>query len=228
MKKPINGIHFINFSIRMLKNTLSYYRKYKKLQDLAASIGGVLKFLTICSKIILTPFIKYSIYKSKINEFFLNSYREIKRSIKFNVSIAVINVQTDESRFSTNKKTEEDFRDLKIFPLTGHELKKINKLTFSEYLCGKVSKGSRKDHEKFYKFKTVIHKQLDVYTYIRKSCLIDKTMCFLFTPNELSRFEGLPFFCYVNDGKVLAEDSVTNQNYMNLLNELERRCLIMT
>lgn len=61
---------FIDVFMFIKKNTLVYHRSYLKIQELAANIGGLLKFLCITSSIFLYPISNKAIKIDLMNEMF--------------------------------------------------------------------------------------------------------------------------------------------------------------
>ena len=71
--------NFVSFSIQLNNIMDGYYRKYYKLQDLAAQAGGIYKALCIATLILTMLFEETSYYTTLINSFYNVDTKEIPK-----------------------------------------------------------------------------------------------------------------------------------------------------
>ena len=104
-----------------------YQRKYKKIQDLSASIGGIINLIIVLAKIIYKFFEKYVLIndlllnlKIKCNEVVREIYKTDFTEIKINNKVYENSVKTNNYLDSTSKN--------KIYMIESPQLNKINQL----------------------------------------------------------------------------------------------------
>lgn len=72
----------INFYMNISNNFLEVKRNYSKLQNLAATVGGIFSVLTVFAELISSFFVKYKIYEMLFNTlFYINENEERRKSI---------------------------------------------------------------------------------------------------------------------------------------------------
>lgn len=93
--------NFLTVYIRKSTNRKLYERNYLKFQDIAANIGGIIKIITLLGEII-TYYIKKTLYKNFILQFFNldeGKYEEIKKN---DVKTNSLHFETKDALFVNN------------------------------------------------------------------------------------------------------------------------------
>ena len=126
IKDEINNDVYGVFYFWMQNMQEVYQRKYKKIQDISASIGGIINLIIVLSKILYKFFEKYVLIndmiknlKIKCNNIVTNIYKTDFNDLKIN-NICENNIKTNNYLDSTSKN--------KINTIESPQLKKINQL----------------------------------------------------------------------------------------------------
>jgi hypothetical protein len=167
---------FINFSIRMSKNTKTYFRKYKKFQELMANIGGITKFFLIMVNLLLVFYSQYIMDMSEINNYFSSSNSSKQKSEDF------------VKHFQTEKNNK-----LYIVDLKPKEINFYKKMGYFDYL--KIKCNCHFRNKQFLKLNKIIKNQFETKTYISKMLAIDKLKCLTVkTEDDMKMMQGIPYF----------------------------------
>ena len=105
--------NFLTVYIRKSTNRKLYERNYLKFQDIAANIGGIIKIITLMGEII-TYYIKKTLYKNFILQFFNldeEKYEEIKKNDVKNNSL---HLETKDALFVNNLKINKSRFPIKV------------------------------------------------------------------------------------------------------------------
>ena len=94
-----DSLNFISLSIQLNNIKESYYRKYYKLQDLAAQVGGIFKTLVIIFFVCTKFHSEHTYYQHLINSFY-----EVKTSEDDNRQISKLSRRIEKSMNSSSKQ----------------------------------------------------------------------------------------------------------------------------
>jgi hypothetical protein len=159
-----------------------YQRKYKKLQDISASIGGIINLIMVLSKIIYKLFEKYILIndminnlKVKCNEVVKNIYKTDFKELKFQKTDYNHNNVKNNNYFDVGSKQ-------KINLIETPELKKIDQLndikransTKFNLSFSKIVKLSSLNYNKFKRISYMEILLNDMFCIKKRNLLIDK------------------------------------------------------
>jgi len=158
-----------------------YQRKYKKIQDISASIGGIINLIIVLSKIIYKLFEKYVLIndmiinlKIKCNDVVRNVYKTDFNELKINKICENNNVKTNNYLDITSKN--------KINITESPQLKKINQLNSIKKIelnkfnltFSKIIKLSSLNYNKFKRISYIQILMNNFYCLKQKNYFIDK------------------------------------------------------
>ena len=128
----------ISLSMQNMQNI--YSRKYKKLEDVAASIGGIIKIINIFSFLINYIFYKFQIIKD-FNQDFNNNYFFLKNKFDKSELLSILKMKTVNyfnkkklSRIGKDKIKKEYFKQLNLEPKSNEEFSEFRSVSYNNYL----------------------------------------------------------------------------------------------
>ena len=181
IKDEINDDVYGSFYFWMQNMQEVYQRKYKKIQDISASIGGIINLIIVLSKIIYKLFEKYVLIndmiinlKIKCNDVVRNVYKTDFNELKINKICENNNVKTNNYLDITSKN--------KINITESPQLKKINQINSIKKIESNkfnltFSKIIKLSSLNYNKFKRVSYLQIlmnNFYCLKKKDYFIDK------------------------------------------------------
>ena len=165
--KDNNEKNFISFSFQLNNNIEKYYRKYYKIQDLAAQVGGIYNTIFLFCLLFLRMYEDNSYFEYLINKFFEVRFEDTLQNQKLDqnkrkktFSRAIVQKEIKNISYNNkNKKKKENILLLNFF----------DKLIFIN-CCSKFSKAKKiKTDQIFFKGKKHIMNYLNITTYIKKT-----------------------------------------------------------
>jgi len=165
--KDNNEKNFISFSFQLNNNIEKYYRKYYKIQDLAAQVGGIYNTIFLFCLLFLRMYEDNSYFEYLINKFFEVRFEDTLQNQKLDqnkrkktFSRAIVQKEIKNISYNNkNKKKKENILLLNFF----------DKLIFIN-CCSKLSKAKKiKTDQIFFKGKKHIMNYLNITTYIKKT-----------------------------------------------------------
>ena len=163
--KDNNEKNFISFSFQLNNNIEKYYRKYYKIQDLAAQVGGIYNTIFLFCLLFLRMYEDNSYFEYLINKFFEVRFEDTLQNQKLDqnkrkktFSRAIVQKEIKNISYNNkNKKKKENILLLNFF----------DKLIFIN-CCPKLSKAKKiKTDQIFFKGKKHIMNYLNITTYIK-------------------------------------------------------------
>ena len=167
--KNNNKENFISLSIQLNNNIEKYYRKYYKIQDLAAQVGGVYNTLFLICLLFLRMYEDNSYFQYLINKFFEVRFEDTLYNQKFDqnkrkktFSRAIVQKEIRNIAYSNQNQNKKKRNNLFLLSF-------IDKLIFIN-CCSKLSKAKKiKTDQIFFKGKKHIMNYLNITTYIKKT-----------------------------------------------------------
>ena len=165
--KDNNEKNFISFSFQLNNNIEKYYRKYYKIQDLAAQVGGIYNTIFLFCLLFLRMYEDNSYFEYLINKFFEVRFEDTLQNQKLDqnkrkktFSRAIVQKEIKNISYNNkNKKKKENILLLNFF----------DKLIFIN-CCSKLSNAKKiKTDQIFFKGKKHIMNYLNITTYIKKT-----------------------------------------------------------
>lgn len=198
-----NDEKIIVFNLAISNNNMVYIRNYMKLQDLAAMIGGILKFLLLVGDLLNYKFSEYKMYEHMVNSLFnvKSSVEGIKNPI-INVSNIFIinkssqcqmnsNIHLQNNLFSIMNKQKAK-NDVKIQVDFSRMNNKSKEFKFNMRFIFKFLKCCCKKKKEWQLIETVlkkIHKYLDYMQLIKSIQKFQKLQNIIFTKNQKKLFK---------------------------------------
>ena len=203
--------NFVSFSIQLNNIMDGYYRKYYKLQDLAAQAGGIYKALCIAAFIFTMLFEEASYYTTLINSFYNVDTKEIPREDRSMSTNQMITIKMSNTRLPYTLKNDNASLN------TGIGINFIKKKTqyqklsisftdklFALYLQPRCCRRKKKNVDILYhKGKSNLDKELDIIKVVK--VMFEFNLFKKYTMNE----EQYTFF-----------DSISRPN-LNLVHSIE-------
>ncbi len=128
----------ISLSMQNMQNI--YSRKYKKLEDVAASIGGIIKIINVLSFIINYIFYKFQIIKD-FNQDFNNNYFFLKNKFDKSELLSILKMKTVNylnkkklSRIGKDKIKKDYFKQLNLEPKSNEDFNELRSVSFNNYI----------------------------------------------------------------------------------------------
>ena len=163
--------HFVSISFQLNNNIEQFQRKYYKVQDLAAQVGGIYNTLFLICLLFLKLYEDNSYFQYLINKFFevrfedihnkKNNQRVTKRKKTFSRAIVqkeFRNISYENNNEQTKRKNEH-----------GLEICFLDKLIFLNF-CKKFSKSKKRKTDKiFLKGRKYIMNYLNITTYLKNT-----------------------------------------------------------
>ena len=181
---------FLTLSIELDNTFQKYQRKYYKLQDLAAQVGGIVNVCFVIASLILKIYEKNSYFEYLINNFFEIRLEEMQKTIKLqsykknsngksksvNESIKITNHTNSNTNTNTNSNNTES-NNCNPFNKNSEKKDKRGKISFSFLdklillkLAPKFSRARKeKIDEIFFKGSEYIMNKLNVITFLKRS-----------------------------------------------------------
>ena len=107
--------NFLTVYIRESQNRKLYDRNYLKFQDIAGSMGGIIKVITLIGEII-TYYIRKTLYKNFVLQFFNLDEEKFEEIKKDNIKINSINFQTKDNLIFEKSKLNKSRFSIKNIP----------------------------------------------------------------------------------------------------------------
>ncbi len=181
---------FLTLSIELDNTFQKYQRKYYKLQDLAAQVGGIVNVCFVIASLILKIYEKNSYFEYLINNFFEIRLEEMQKTIKLqsykknskrksksvNESIKITNHTNSNANTNTNSNNTES-NNCNPFNKNNEKKDKRGKISFSFldklFLLKLAPKFSRARKEKtdeiFFKGSEYVMNHLNVITFLKRN-----------------------------------------------------------
>ena len=128
----------ISLSMQNMQNI--YSRKYKKLEDVAASIGGIIKIINVLSFIINYIFYKFQIIKD-FNQDFNNNYFFLKNKFDKSELLSILKMKTVNyfnkkklSRIGKTKISKDFFKQLNLEPKSNENFSECKSISYNNYI----------------------------------------------------------------------------------------------
>ena len=182
--------YLMDFLIRMDHNDLIYDRRYKKIQDVLAQIGGLIQVLYLIFYAISYPIISKGYFEKIINSIY--NFEDVE------------NKRVPQKQIQKNSKTLKFMNSLRVDKKSDHMLKSLVniqnksplKINYWEFLKNFLlslckNKKSNCNYNRIKKAKSLISKKLDVSYLLKKFYEIDKLKMLLFNENQYHLFEYL-------------------------------------
>ena len=167
--KNNNKENFISLSIQLNNNIEKYYRKYYKIQDLAAQVGGVYNTLFLICLLFLRMYEDNSYFQYLINKFFEVRFEDTLYNQKFDqnkrkktFSRAIVQKEIRNIAYSNQNQNKKKRNNLFLLSF-------IDKLIFIN-CCSKLSNAKKiKTDEIFFKGKKHLMEYLNITTFLKKT-----------------------------------------------------------
>ena len=128
----------ISLSMQNMQNI--YSRKYKKLEDVAASIGGIIKIMNIFAFIINYIFYKFQIIKD-FNQDFNNNFFFLKNKFDKSELLSILKMKTVNyfnkkklSRIGKTKISKDFFKQLNLEPKSNENFSECKSISYNNYI----------------------------------------------------------------------------------------------
>lgn len=153
----------ISLSMQNMQNI--YSRKYKKLEDVAASIGGIIKIMNIFAFIINYIFYKFQIIKD-FNQDFNNNYFFLKNKFDKSELLSILKMKTVNyfnkkklSRIGKTKISKDFFKQLNLEPKSNENFSECKSISYNNYINNQEYKNidnnsSKLSNNNYYKNNT--------------------------------------------------------------------------
>jgi hypothetical protein len=195
------------------------YRKYMKIQEVFASIGGMLKFVQFMTGIILEYYVKTSLYYNIFKLTYKREYKEngdLKSQMSSHIEIRTDNYMLKSINQNSNANKNEVSR------LNREKTKKIKEARIS--LCKMLlAKCNRKTSKVRSKLMNHVSNKLDIVNIIKTQNDVKKLKCLLFDIEKLNLFDSTvhqkDLLCDFFDVETIADGDYNRAVKMVLQNE---------
>ena len=183
---------FASYTFQLNNIIEKYYRKYYKLQDFAAQVGGILSFVNLVTMLIMYMYNEITIYEHLINYYFdiipsendKESFKQVKR-IYFSENKKNLNTSSKEEEKSTTdikESANSKKRYWSYFTIINFNL--LDRLFFITCLPRNKCSRNQRAYKYFKKGKEKIQDKLNFCNYFQMSFDINLLQTFLVTEEQ--------------------------------------------
>ena len=211
----------VQIDMKLDKIKTIYSRKYDKIQNVLASIGGIIKALMLLSQAFVLPFIRLNFRLNLANSIFTfktdkksnNLIKKIKKSTQLPISSPNINIQKDKSSSEKAEKTKKK-RD----EFTKRETTQINISYFKYFMNCFGNSTARVSKKLLNQGLDQIDSVLDISYIMKKLVEIDLLKVLLLTEEQNNLFEFIPKPQVVLKEPNIQQDESKNDLHMTFSN----------